>query len=125
MSVQSAVDICNLAQDLLGAEALGSIEAPRSANEKRYARQFPIVFDAELRKRRWNFSKAYASITPTGDPIVTDRNLRLTGAPNTRDLGGYGTYDGKRVRWGRLFRSDGLGNLTDGAIAHGGSTPFD
>lgn len=46
-------------------------------------------------------------------PIVTDRNLALTGAPNTRDLGGYGTYDGQQVRWGRLFRSDGLGALTD------------
>jgi protein-tyrosine phosphatase len=46
-------------------------------------------------------------------PIVTDRNLRLTGAPNTRDLGGYQTRHGKRVRFGRLFRTDGLGGITD------------
>lgn len=46
-------------------------------------------------------------------PIVTDRNLHLSGAPNTRDLGGYGTYDGKQTRWGRVFRSDGLADLTD------------
>ena len=46
-------------------------------------------------------------------PIVTDPNLRLAGAPNTRDLGGYGTYDGKQVRWGRLFRSDGLDGLSE------------
>jgi protein-tyrosine phosphatase len=45
--------------------------------------------------------------------VVTDRVLALEGAPNTRDLGGYGTVDGKEVRWGRLFRSDGLGALTD------------
>lgn len=46
-------------------------------------------------------------------PIVTDRNLRLAGAPNTQDLGGYRTYDAKRVRFGRIFRSDGLDGLTE------------
>jgi protein-tyrosine phosphatase len=46
-------------------------------------------------------------------PIVTDRFLRLASAPNTRDLGGYGTYDGKHVRWGRVFQSDGLERLSD------------
>jgi protein-tyrosine phosphatase len=46
-------------------------------------------------------------------PIVTDRYLRLTGAPNTRDLGGYETRDGKRVRFGELFRTDGLARITD------------
>ena len=58
----------------------------------------------------------YFEVVPRGakhGPIVTDPNLRLTGAPNTRDLGGYGTYDGMQVRWGRLFRSDGLDTLTD------------
>ena len=45
--------------------------------------------------------------------VVADRRLALEGAPNTRDLGGYSTVDGKEVRWGRLFRSDGLGALTD------------
>ena len=47
-------------------------------------------------------------------PVVADRLLALTGSPNTRDLGGYGTYDGHRIRWGRLFRTDGLGALGDG-----------
>jgi protein-tyrosine phosphatase len=45
---------------------------------------------------------------------VADRSLALDGAPNTRDLGGYGTYDGLQVRWGRVFRTDGLDSLTDG-----------
>ena len=40
------------------------------------------------------------------------RVLRLRGASNFRDLGGYSTQDGRRVRWGRLFRSDHLGRLT-------------
>jgi protein-tyrosine phosphatase len=46
-------------------------------------------------------------------PIVADRSLALEGSPNARDLGGYGTVDGHRVRWGRAFRTDGLGALTD------------
>ena len=46
-------------------------------------------------------------------PVVADRLLALDGAPNTRDLGGYSTIDGHQVRWGRIFRSEGLGTLTD------------
>jgi protein-tyrosine phosphatase len=47
-------------------------------------------------------------------PVVADRLLALEGSPNTRDLGGYGTYDGHHLRWGRIFRTDGLDALTDG-----------
>jgi len=46
--------------------------------------------------------------------VVADRLLALEGSPNTRDLGGYGTYDGHHVRWARIFRTDALGALTDG-----------
>jgi protein-tyrosine phosphatase len=46
-------------------------------------------------------------------PVVADRILALEGAPNTRDLGGYSTIDGFQVRWGRIYRSEGLGPLTD------------
>ena len=37
----------------------------------------------------------------------------LQGAPNFRDLGGLPTTDGRRVRHGQLFRSQGLAELTD------------
>lgn len=40
------------------------------------------------------------------------RSLRLTGATNFRDLGGYAGLDGRTVRWRRLFRSDHLAALT-------------
>lgn len=39
-------------------------------------------------------------------------NPCLTGAPNFRDLGGYLTSDGRRVKRGQLFRSGDSGNLT-------------
>ena len=45
--------------------------------------------------------------------IVAERNVPLQGGVNFRDLGGYATADGRRVDWGRLFRSGHLSNLTD------------
>lgn len=44
------------------------------------------------------------------------RLLPLHGTFNFRDLGGY-RADGGQTRWGRLFRSDALGNLDDHDIA--------
>jgi protein-tyrosine phosphatase len=42
-----------------------------------------------------------------------NRIYRLQGATNFRDLGGYAGLEGRPVRWGRLFRSDHLGGLTE------------
>jgi protein-tyrosine phosphatase len=44
------------------------------------------------------------------------RLLGLEGAPNFRDLGGYETEDGRRVRYGQLFRSGVLADLSDGDV---------
>jgi protein-tyrosine phosphatase len=41
------------------------------------------------------------------------RLLPLVGAYNFRDLGGYRTVDGRTTRWGTLYRSDGLHELTE------------
>jgi protein-tyrosine phosphatase len=41
------------------------------------------------------------------------RHVPFEASFNFRDLGGYETRDGKRVRWGALFRSDSLQWLTD------------
>ena len=43
---------------------------------------------------------------------VSIRHLPLQGTPNFRDLGGYQTTDGHFVRWGLLYRSGVLSNLT-------------
>lgn len=54
------------------------------------------------------------------DPTPT-RLLPLAGTVNFRDVGGYPTEDGHRVRWRRLFRADSLNRLTEedrGAIRH-------
>ena len=41
------------------------------------------------------------------------RLLPMDGAFNTRELGGYKTTDGKLVKWGMLFRSDKLSDLSE------------
>lgn len=43
----------------------------------------------------------------------TVRHIPLQGAVNVRDVGGHRTYDGERVRHGRVFRADALSDLTD------------
>ncbi|MFG2134545.1 GNAT family N-acetyltransferase [Streptomyces sp. NPDC048751] len=43
-----------------------------------------------------------------------DRHIPFESLHNFRDLGGYRTADGLRVRPGRLFRSDSLGKLSPG-----------
>jgi protein-tyrosine phosphatase len=45
--------------------------------------------------------------------IIGERRLPLQGAVNFRDLGGYETTTGRRIRWGKVFRSDHLSRLTD------------
>jgi protein-tyrosine phosphatase len=40
------------------------------------------------------------------------RHLDFEGAVNFRDIGGYSARDGRRTRWGRLYRSDSLADLT-------------
>src|SRR6516225_2972928 len=44
--------------------------------------------------------------------LDTPRVLALEAAYNFRDLGGYGTTDGRVTRWRTVFRSDGLHRLT-------------
>lgn len=57
----------------------------------------------------------YTLLPESGGPaaIVAERRLPLEGADNFRDLGGYATADGRHVRWGRLYRSNALADLTD------------
>lgn len=45
--------------------------------------------------------------------VLAERQLALEGAPNFRDLGGYETGEGGRLKWGKLYRSSKLSGLTD------------
>lgn len=65
-----------------------------------------------------------ASISPQpGSPLAAtgqvqrERRVPLDNTLNTRDLGGYSAVDGRRVKWGMLYRSDSLAQLIDQDIA--------
>jgi len=46
-----------------------------------------------------------------------ERVIELQGCLNFRDLGGYPTRAGRKLRWRQLFRSDGLHHLTAADVA--------
>ena len=45
--------------------------------------------------------------------ILAERKLALQGTPNFRDLGGYETECGRKIKWGKLYRSSKLSSLTE------------
>ena len=56
----------------------------------------------------------YHVVDEDGSRLLTaERRVLLEGAVNFRDIGGYRTGDGREVKWGKVFRSDGLARLTD------------
>jgi protein-tyrosine phosphatase len=59
---------------------------------------------------------------PAGETIVAqtiseNRLLPLAGGCNFRDLGGYATEDGRRVKWRSLYRSGAMDRLSDADFA--------
>jgi protein-tyrosine phosphatase len=68
--------------------------------------EFPL---GELRGRAYVRVEAVDGTTR----IAAERRVPMVGALNFRDLGGYQTVDGRRVRWGQVFRSGALADLTD------------
>lgn len=61
----------------------------------------------------------YELVPENGEPIiVAERRLPLVGADNFRDLGGYRTADGRTVRWGRVYRSSELSDMTAADMAY-------
>ncbi|HYJ67449.1 MAG TPA: tyrosine-protein phosphatase [Nocardioidaceae bacterium] len=62
--------------------------------------------------------RTYVSVSHDGTVVVAaERRLHFQGGPNFRDLGGYPTISGGRIRWGQVFRSGALHELTDGDLA--------
>lgn len=60
-----------------------------------------------------NYSLLGAILAAGAVSFAADQALPLEGSRNFRDLGGYETTDGKKVKAGRVFRSDALVKLTD------------
>lgn len=45
--------------------------------------------------------------------VISTRLVNLDGTDNFRDCGGYETIEGRRVKWGLLYRSDQLSNISE------------
>jgi protein-tyrosine phosphatase len=67
-----------------------------------------------------SLGRIYFHLKPASGPtrVVSIRRLPLEGAKNFRDLGGYRTGDGRYVRWGLIYRSNYLVNLTPKDFAY-------
>lgn len=50
-------------------------------------------------------------------PAAPRRHIDLEGQHNFRDIGGYRTADGRTVKWGEVYRSGQLPDLTDADVA--------
>ncbi|MEM0962100.1 MAG: tyrosine-protein phosphatase [Bacteroidota bacterium] len=62
-------------------------------------------------------ARPFFRVVPVGESanagrVVAERALPLQGATNFRDLGGYASADGRRVRWGQVYRTGALADLT-------------
>jgi protein-tyrosine phosphatase len=57
----------------------------------------------------------YFEVVPEGGQgiITAERAQPFEGIVNFRDLGGYETTDGRRVKWGQIFRSGHLSRVTE------------
>lgn len=52
------------------------------------------------------------ALSACGSPPHHPNRVPLSGADNFRDVGGYAAKDGRRVKWGVLYRSDDLADLS-------------
>ena len=48
---------------------------------------------------------------------ASERHIELNGQSNFRDIGGYTTTDGRKVKWGEVYRSGELNKLSDADVA--------
>jgi protein-tyrosine phosphatase len=78
-------------------------------------RQTPAQVSVQERSGR-----IYFHLKPASGPtrVVSVRRLPLEGAKNFRDLGGYRAGDGRYVRWGLVYRSNYLVDLTPKDFAY-------
>jgi len=76
----------------------------------------PAIFLAVFIAAPWTLSaqQAEQSKPEAGE---RERQIRLEGQGNFRDLGGYRTADGHTVRWGMIYRSGQLSKLSDADLA--------
>lgn len=63
----SAVDLCNLALQKLGAARITSLDTPDSVEAELCALHFPMARDAVLEEHTWSFASSRRVLNPTGN----------------------------------------------------------
>ncbi|QTY27953.1 tyrosine-protein phosphatase [Flavobacterium sp. CS20] len=59
----------------------------------------------------------FGIVNDLGDTLViSNRQIPLLGLSNFRDIGGLQTTDGKTVKWGKIYRSDKLSELSNNDV---------
>ncbi|MFR5658474.1 MAG: tyrosine-protein phosphatase [Butyricimonas faecihominis] len=66
----------------------------------------------------------YQFVTEEGKAMCAEKHLPMAGGYNFRDLGGIKNKDGRFVKWGKIFRSDDLHNLTEEDLDYLASIPL-
>lgn len=74
-----------------------------------------LRWQASIAPEPYDVMFAMAPVRPEDEPAIraAERTPPLEGALNFRDLGGYATADGRRVAWGKIYRSGELNGLTE------------
>ncbi|PXV62237.1 protein-tyrosine phosphatase [Dysgonomonas alginatilytica] len=102
---------------LYSGTSIDNIDFSKPVAEGRGSGIFPLNVPDSVRSY-------FQFVTPEGKAILAERHLPMEGGYNFRDLGGIKTTDGKFVKWGKIFRSDDLHNLTDGDLRYLSSIPL-
>lgn len=103
---------------LYAGTSFNNIDLSKPVLEGKGSGVYPIDVDID---RRYYFKLV---IPNDGCIFLSESQLPMEGAYNFRDLGGVLSRDGRRVRWGRLFRADDLSSLTDSDLAYLESIPI-
>lgn len=93
-----------------------SVEISVSSDEK--GSDTKVIANANTDQYQWEATgdkgRKYFTVKPINGQAdnAASRLLPLEKGRNFRELGGYETMNGKNVKWGKLFRSGALSNLT-------------
>lgn len=102
---------------LYAGTSFNSIDLSTPVLEGQGSGVFPINVDSD---KRIYFKLV---IPNDGCVILLESQLPMEGGYNFRDMGGIPNVDGRRVKWGMLFRADDLSELSDSDLLYLESIP--
>lgn len=99
------------------AEVVDPVGIPRAPNVDDGIHEETATEPAATRRSGLTANMVLANESPTSRGPAPARLVVLEGGSNFRDIGGYPTAGGGNVRWGRVYRSAALDQLTEVDLA--------